>query len=102
MNTRVTVPTRMSSFVFGSILFILLLSTLVIAMSQPNHSITMPSIVNDPGPVLAFASQAKPHAVPVPTPPANTSSGLAAATPIPASNQPVPVPQPVPTPPSGH
>ncbi len=77
MNARYTVPTQTSHLVFGLILFILLLSALLIIMNHPNHSISMSSVMNDSGAMLASASaaesQAKPHAVPVPTPPANTS-----------------------------
>ncbi len=92
----------MSLFVFRLILFILLLSVLMIIMNHPNHSISVPSAVNASSPVLTSASQAKPRAVPVPTPPVNTILRPAAATPVPTSSQPVPVPQPVPTPPAGR
>ncbi len=102
MNTRYIVPTQMSHFVFRLILFILLLSVLMTIMNHPTHSINMPLAKNDSGLVLPSAGQAKPHAVPVPTPPANTALRPAAATPVPTSSQPVPVPQPVPTPPAGR
>ncbi len=102
MNARVTFPTRMSHLVFGLIVFILLLSAFGFIMNHPNHSFSMPSVMNDSDQVLMFASQAKPEALPVPTPPQNTALRPAAATPVPVSSQSVPVPQPVPTPPSVH
>lgn len=102
MNARYTVPTQTNHLVFGLIVFILLLFALVIIMNHPQHLITTPSVMNDFGSALASVNQAKPRAVPVPTPPANTSLRQVAATPVPASNQPVPVAQPVPTPPSGR
>ena len=102
MNARVTFPIRMSQFFFGSISIILLLSALMIILNHPIHAIPRLSIMNDSARVLPSVSQAEPRAVPVPTPPTNTSLRQVAATPVPASNQPVPVSQPVPTPPSGR
>lgn len=103
MNARVTLPIQTSYRVFGLIVIILLLSVLVNLMNHPNYSISMHSSKKDPISVFTSASQAKPRAVPVPTPPANTTSlRSAAATPVPAFTQPIPVPQPVPTPPSGR
>ncbi len=102
MNARYTAPTRMSHFVSGLILSILMLSALVISMNHSNHSIAMPAMFNGRSQMLTSASQAEPHTVPVPAPPVNTSLRPASATPVPAANRPVPVPQPVPTPPAGH